>query len=102
MSNMCLVMVIIFVMGRNHFFAIYFVVNNVMLGVVLIGWGLLIDAVGTRFLIWLGFAWNRFMIFFAAVVCVYLVMLVLVWWLDEFEAVSMEELLCEILIQSPQ
>jgi len=62
MSNTRLAMAIVPVMGRNHFFAIYSVVNNVTLGLAPIGWGLLIDAVGTRSPIWLGLAWNRFTI----------------------------------------
>jgi hypothetical protein len=97
-----LAMAIIPVMGRNHFFAIYSVVNNVTLGLAPIGWGLLIDAVGTRSPMWLGLAWNRFTIFFAAAACAYLATLVLARRLDEPEAASMEELLREILIQSPQ
>jgi len=89
-------------MGRNHFFAIYSVVNNVTLGLAPIGWGLLIDAVGSRSPIWLGLAWNRFTIFFAAAACAYFATLILARRLDEPEAASMEELLREILIQSPQ
>jgi len=102
MSNTRLAMAIIPVMGRNHFFAIYSVVNNVTLGLAPIGWGLLIDAVGTRSPVWLGLAWNRFSIFFAAAACAYLATLLLARRLDEPEAASMEELLREILIQSPQ
>jgi len=102
MSNTRLAMAIIPVMGRNHFFAIYSVVNNVTLGLAPIAWGLLIDAVGTRSPMWLGLAWNRFTIFFVAAACAYLATLVLARRLDEPEAASMEELLREILIQSPQ
>jgi MFS family permease len=102
MSNTRLAMAIIPVMGRNHFFAIYSVVNNVTLGLAPIGWGLLIDAVGARSPIWLGLTWNRFTIFFAAAACAYLATLLLARRLDEPEAASMEELLREILIQSPQ
>lgn len=102
MSNTRLAMAIIPVMGRNHFFAIYSVVNNVTLGLAPIGWGLLIDAVGTRSPIWLGLAWNRFTIFFAAAALAYLATLFLARRLHEPEAASMEELLREILIQSPQ
>jgi len=66
MSNTRLAMAVIPVMGRNHFFAIYSVVNNVTLGIAPVAWGLLIDAVGTRAPVWLGLSWNRFTIFFAA------------------------------------
>jgi len=102
MSNTRLAMAIIPVMGRNHFFAIYSVVNNVALGLAPIGWGLLIDAVGRRAPVWLGLEWNRFAIFFAAAGVTFAVALILSRRLDEPEAASLEDLLREILIQSPQ
>ncbi len=101
MANTRLAMAIIPVMGRNHFFAIYSVVGNVTLGLAPIGWGMLIDAVGRRSPVWLGLAWNRYTVFFAAAGLVYLVTLALARRLQEPEAASMEELLREILIQSP-
>ena len=97
-----LAMAVIPVMGRNHFFAIYSTVGNVTLGLAPIGWGLLIDAVGSRSPVWLGLAWNRYTIFFAAAALAYVVALGLARRLHEPEAASMEELLREILIQSPQ
>jgi MFS family permease len=102
MSNTRLAMAVIPVMGRNHFFAIYSVVNNVTLGVAPVAWGLLIDAVGTRAPVWLGLSWNRFTIFFAAAAVAYLFTLLLSRRLHEPDAASMEDLLRELLIQSPQ
>jgi len=102
MSNTRLAMAVIPVMGRSHFFAIYSVVGNVTLGLAPIGWGLLIDALGAHSPLWLGLAWNRFTVFFGAAALAFLVTLVLARWLEEPEAASMEELLREILIQSPQ
>jgi MFS family permease len=102
MSNTRLAMAVIPVMGRNHFFAIYSVVGNVTLGLAPIGWGLLIDAIGHRSPVWLGLAWTRYTVFFAAAACVYVVTLGLARRLEEPQAASMEELLREILIQSPQ
>jgi MFS family permease len=102
MSNTRLAMAVIPAMGRNHFFAIYSVVGNVTLGLAPVGWGLLIDAVGSRAPEWLGLSWNRFTIFFAAAALSYIVTFFLARQLDEPEAASMEELLREILIQSPQ
>lgn len=101
MSNTRLAMVVIPVMGRNHFFALYSVIGNVTLGLAPIGWGLLIDAVGPHSALWLGLAWNRFTVFFAATAVAFLVTLVLARGLHEPEAASMDALLREILIQSP-
>jgi MFS family permease len=102
MSNTRLAMAVIPVMGRNHFFAIYSVVMNVTLGLAPIAWGLLIDAVGAHAPTWLGLSWNRFTVFFAATALVFAAALALARRLDEPEAASMEILLREILIHSPQ
>ncbi len=102
MSNTRLAMAVIPVMGRNHFFAIYSVLGNVTLGLAPVGWGLLIDAVGTRSPTWLGLAWNQYTIFFAAAAVAFSLTLALARRLEEPKAASMEELLREILIQSPQ
>lgn len=97
-----LAMAIIPVMGRNHFFALYSVLGSVTLGLAPIGWGILIDAVGERHAQWLGLDWNRYTVFFAAAACAFGVTLVLARRLQEPEAASMEDLLRELLIQSPQ
>jgi MFS family permease len=102
MANNKLAMGIAPVMGRNHFFAIYSVVSNVTLGLSPIAWGLLIDAVGDRTPVWLGLEWNRYAVFFAGAAASFVVLLAVVRRLDEPKAASMEALLREILIQSPQ
>jgi MFS family permease len=102
MSITRLAMAVIPVLGRNHFFALYSVIGNVTLGLAPIGWGLLIDAVGARNPVWLGLAWNRYTVFFAATSLAFLCTLVCARRLDEPEAAGLEELLREILIQSPQ
>lgn len=102
MANTRLAMAIIPVMGRNHFFAIYSTITNVSLGLAPVGWGLLIDAVGARAPMWLGLIWNRYSVFFAAAALVFIATLGLGRRIHEPEAASMEDLLREILIQSPQ
>jgi MFS family permease len=102
MANVRLAMAVVPAMGRNHFFAIYSVVNNVTLGLAPIAWGVLIDAVGSRAPVWLGLEWNRFTIFFAAAAVAFAITFALSRRLDEPKAASLEQLLREILIQSPQ
>src|ERR1035441_2570238 len=75
---------------------------TVPLGLAPIAWGLLIDAVGTHSSTWLGVAWNRYTVFFAAAALSFTITLTLARRLHEPEAASMEDLLREILIQSPQ
>jgi MFS family permease len=102
MATTRLAMAVVPAMGRNHFFALFSVVTNLSLGLAPILWGLLIDAVGGRRMTWLGVDWNRYSVFFAAVAIALVVMAGLTRRLEEPEAASMEQLLREILIQSPQ
>jgi MFS family permease len=102
MSNTRLVMAIAPVMGRNHFFAIFSVLGNVTLGLSPILWGLAIDAIGQWHGMMAAFEWNRYSVFFGAVIVAFAVVLFFARRLDEPAAASMEQLLREVLIQSPQ
>lgn len=102
LANNKLAMGVVPAMGRNHFFAIYSVVANVTLGLSPIVWGLLIDVIGGRSPVWLGLRWNRYAFFFGGAALAFGVMLAIVQRLDEPKAASLESLLREILIQSPQ
>jgi MFS family permease len=97
-----LAMAVIPVMGRNHFFALYSVLGSVTLGLAPIGWGILIDAIGERHWQWAGLEWNRYTVFFAAAGIAFSVALGLSRRLEEPQAVSMDALLRDLLIQSPQ
>jgi hypothetical protein len=65
-------------------------------------WGLLIDAVGVNDWTWMNLHWTRYSIFFSGAASV----MVLALWtsrlVEEPTAASMEALLREILVQSPQ
>ena len=102
MSNTRLAMVIVPTMGRNHFFAIFSVLSNLSLGLAPILWGLLIDAVGGWRSQHLGLEWNRYTVFFAAAGLVMLATFLLSRRLEEHEAANLEQLLREVLIDSPQ
>lgn len=102
MSNTRLVMAVVPLMGRDHFFALFSVLTNVCLGLAPILWGLLIDAVGQRHITTGGFDWNRYSVFFVLATVVFVVTLCLARRLEEPQAASMDKLLREILIQSPQ
>jgi MFS family permease len=102
MSTTRLAMAVIPAMGRNHFFALYSVLGSLTLGLSPILWGILIDAFGPLQTAWGRFEWNRYTVFFVGVELVLLGTLIFSRRLEEPEAASMEELLKEILIQSPQ
>jgi len=102
MASNRLAMAVIPVMGRNHFFALYSVLGSVSLGLAPIAWGILIDAIGEHHWQWIGLDWNRYTVFFAAAGVAFGVALGLARRLQEPEAASMDALLRELLIQSPQ
>ncbi|MCU0772481.1 MAG: MFS transporter [Verrucomicrobia bacterium] len=102
MANNRHAMAVIPTMGRNHFFAIYSVVSNVTLGLAPIGWGLLMDVFGARAPLWLGLEWNPYTLFFAASLIAFAATGILVRRLDEPGAVGMDQLLRDVLIESPQ
>ena len=102
MSNTRLAMAIIPVMGRTHFFALFSVISSVALGLSPIFWGFLIDAVGANAWTFLEVHWTRYSIFFGSVATTMAATLITARTLDEPSARSMEELLKEILVQSPQ
>jgi MFS family permease len=102
MANTRMLMAVVPLMGRDHFFALFSVLANVSLGLAPIAWGLLIDAVGRRNFTTAGFEWNRYTVFFVLVVFVFGAALALARRLVEPQAATMDRLLKEILIESPQ
>jgi MFS family permease len=102
MANSRLAMAIIPAMGRNHFFVLYSVFASVSLGLAPMLWGLIIDLIGSRQGIFLGLNWNHYTIFYSLVLAVFIGALVLARQLHEPKAASLEALLADIMIESPQ
>ncbi|MEJ0089142.1 MAG: MFS transporter [Limisphaerales bacterium] len=102
MASNRLAMAIIPAMGRNHFFVLYSVFASVSLGLAPILWGLIIDLIGSRHGVLLGINWNQYTIFFVLVLLAFIATLVLSRKLHEPKAASLEALLSDILIESPQ
>jgi MFS family permease len=102
MANVRLAMAIIPVMGRNHFFALFSVVQNLTLGLSPVLWGVAIDAMQATHFDWHGLSVNRFSLFFCGLAVTFIAALVLTRRLHEPEAAGLEELLRELLIESPQ
>lgn len=102
MANVRLAMAIIPVMGRDHFFALFSVVGSLAMGVSPILWGVLIDSLRGLDVAWHGLSVNRYSLFFAMTGMVFVVTVWLCQRLEEPKAASMEALLREILIESPQ
>jgi len=102
MANSRLAMAIIPAMGRNHFFVLYSVFASVSLGLAPVLWGLIIDLIGHRHGLFLRLDWNQYSIFFVLVLLVFLGTILLARNLHEPKAASLESLLTDIMIESPQ
>lgn len=100
-----MLMGIIPAMGRSHFFAIAGVASGLTLGLMPICWGFALDwlgrAMGRGFTLITGWTWNRYSIGYAAVLCGTLACQFFRHRLDEPRAMSTEEFLRILLIQSP-
>jgi hypothetical protein len=81
---------------------LFSVVGSLAMGLSPILWGVLIDSLRGLDITWHGFALNRYSLFFALTAVVFLATFWLCQRLEEPKAVSMEALLRDILIESPQ
>jgi MFS family permease len=102
MSNVRLAMVTSPVMGRTHFFAIFSVVANVTLGLAPVLWGLVIDSFATTNYLIGEVTLNRYSIFYLSCMVVFGVTTILMRRVDEPKAARVEELIREVLVNSPQ
>jgi MFS family permease len=102
MSATRLAMIIVPEMGRAHFFALYSVVGSLALGISPVLWGVMIDALHPLDAAWGVIHCNRFSMFFAAAGLVFFATIVLARRLQEREAAPLEDLLRDLLIESPQ
>ncbi len=88
-------------MGRSHFFAMYSVVGSLTMGLLPILWGLLINLLQPVAVKWLGLEWNQYSIYFAGVMGVIIVGLVLVKKVEEPKAARLEEFVLDLIRNSP-
>lgn len=102
MANTRLAMATIPEKWRDQFFAVFSVLSCLSMGLAPIGWGILIDACSGKNFAWLGLEWNRFTIFFSAASFVLLISMLLARRIHEPKAASMDELIKEIFLHSPQ
>jgi MFS family permease len=98
MANVRLTMGTIPPMGRDHFFALYSVVTNVVQGIAPVIWGVFIDVFAGIHYQWMGFSLNRFSLFFLAVGVVLFLTLMLCRPLEEPRARRMDEMVKDLLV----
>jgi len=82
-ANARIIMSVMPVMGRNHFFALFTVITSLGLGASPITWGLLLDIIGSYEIAGDFFTWKRHSFYFAAIFAVNLIAFLGVWTLRE-------------------
>jgi MFS family permease len=87
--------------GRSHFFAVFTVVNNLVLGVLPVGWGLLIDGLAGWQCRWNLWEWNQYSVGYAAVIVVLVASQVFRARLTEDRAMNTDVFLNELLVKTP-
>ena len=88
-------------LGKSHFFALFSVVGSLAVGIFPILWGIMIDALESTRVMWLGVQWNQFSIYFAGLLGVLLVLVVLVASLREEKAANLNELMRDLIRNNP-
>ena len=101
-NNTRLAMTLTPAMGRSHFFALYSVVSNVSLGLSPVLWGLAIDVFGSRTFQWQQMTWDRYGFYFVGVLVAFVVNAALALRLVEPKSATIDQLLRDLLIVSPQ
>lgn len=102
MNNTRLAMCLSPVMGRSHFFALYSVAANLVLGLSPILWGLGMDWVGDRETRWMSMTWNRYTLFFAGVAIAFVITFFSALRLSEPKSKTLDSLLRDLLFITPQ
>ena len=99
-AHMRLLMGTVPAMGRSHFFALFSVAASLVAGLAPLGWGLLTDALhgvkfGTEIQV------NGFVILYAVFVLILLPAMVALRRVEESKAASTEELIRELVLETP-
>ena len=87
--------------GRSHFFAVYTVVNNLVLGMMPVAWGLLIDGLAGWQHRWGLWEWNQFSVGYSALILILAVSQMFRSRLAEERAMSTDVFLNELLVKTP-
>jgi MFS family permease len=101
LANTRLAMASVPAMGRSHFFAIYTVVNNLVLGILPVAWGLLIDGLAGWQTRWKFWEWNQYSVAYAALIVIIAVSQIFRARLTEERAMSTDVFLNELLVKTP-
>ena len=99
-AHLRLLMGIVPAMGRSHFFALFSVAGSLVAGLAPLGWGLLTDALA-KFRIGTEIQLNGFVILYGVIALIMIPSLILLARVQEERAASTEELIRELVRETP-
>jgi MFS family permease len=99
-AHLRLLMGIVPAMGRSHFFALFSVAGSLTAGLSPLGWGLLTDALA-KFRIGTDIQLNGFVILYTVIALIMVPALFLLGRVHEERAASTEELIRELVLETP-
>jgi MFS family permease len=101
LANVRLAMATVPVMGRSHFFALFSVINNLVLGLLPVAWGWAVDQLAGWHCAWGEWEWNRFSLLYLAIAGILAVGQGLRRQLTEARALTTDEFLYELMVKTP-
>jgi MFS family permease len=101
LANIRMLMSIVPEMGRSHFFAIFSVGQNLVLGLCPVFWGLLIDSLRDFSGHWGIWTWNPYSLGYLMMVLIMLSCTFMLARVEEAKAMTTEEFFRELLVNTP-
>lgn len=101
LANTRLLMGTVPAMGRSHFFALFSVIVSIVLGLVPIGWGLVLDTMASWHGHWWTWEWNKYSFLYIVLAVTMLIGQYFLHRLDEPRAMPTDEFMRELLIHTP-
>jgi MFS family permease len=101
LANLRLAMATVPQMGRSHFFALFSVINNLVLGLLPVAWGWAVDRLAGWRCAWDEWEWNGYSVLYLMVAVVIAVGQGLLRRLTEARAMTTDEFIYELAVKTP-
>jgi hypothetical protein len=101
LANMRLAMATVPAMGRSHFFALFSVIINLVLGLLPVLWGMGVDRLETWQLRCGDWEWNGFSLLYGTIVMIMAAALLLLRTVSETKAMTTDQFLYELMVKTP-
>jgi MFS family permease len=101
LANMRLAMAIVPAMGRSHFFALFSVINNLVLGLMPVAWGFGVDRLTPWQSHWGEWQWNGFTLLYAIITTFIIAAIFVLRSVSEARTMTTDQFLFELMVKTP-